>query len=118
MLNLDAHRQFLRKELPEKAFLHLSRDGGLFVSDAPRLNSKGEYRLTGYVCKQKGDLLYITPVFPDVPPKLAKMLIAYLKSDARAKSYLVRTNLAQAMREHDERSVRFLKSLLETEDTL
>lgn len=118
MLNIDEYRPILRERLPERAFLRLSRTKGLFVSDAPRFDDKKDFRIRGYIIQRETNLIYITPELPDVPAKCRETAIVYLKSDNETKSYIARTGLAQAMRQHDEESMRFFKFLLETEDGL
>ena len=116
MLSLKDHRTILKRYLPERAFLKIDTAEALFVSDAPRFIGDKLLYIPGYKTERCGRILRITPEFYDTPEKLRPIMPSMLKADKIRFNWLIRTNLAVALREHDTECAEFLKEFLNREE--
>lgn len=97
------------------AFLRVSRNEGLFVTDASRHGVPIEQiieRLPGFVIREEGGLCYLTPGY-GFTDEINDACTQILKSEKEKREKLIRTNLASAMRKKDPQLIKLFQTYYE-----
>lgn len=97
------------------SFLRISRDEGLFVTDAKRRNADMnclKEKLATFKITEKNGLVYLTPDY-GFSDETNELLTLIIKSSGEKREKLIRQNLAQAMRLKKQEQISILKALYE-----
>ncbi|MBR3928717.1 MAG: hypothetical protein IKJ65_06935 [Clostridia bacterium] len=119
--SLEEYKEMAEQALKDTgAFLRVSRDEGLFVTDAKRRGADVnalKKRLPGFSFSEKEGLVYLTPNY-GFSSEANSACTMILKSDADKRERLIRTHLAAAMRSKNKEEIalfeRFFERMINT----
>ena len=112
MCTLEEYKRQLEAILkPCGAFVRIDRGEALFVSDAPRRIAHTIELPSEFTFIVKNGLMYIKPVFSDVPESLRDFYLIYIKAGAVQQDRLRRMKLSECMRLKLPDEISFLNAL-------
>ena len=99
---------------PCGAFVRADCGGALFVSDAPRHGVAAVPSLEAlFTLRWDGNLLFLSPLLPDVPEALRGLYLRLLKAAPEVRDRALREALAERLRLHRVEEARFLERIFE-----